>query len=95
MDSLPQERQIEEYEKTIKLLKEQNKKNPLLSLEEMHRLETKLDKLKEKIFSSLTAWERVLICRHPERPHSLDYVRHLFDDFTELHEIVPLVMIKR
>jgi len=31
------------------------------------------------------AWERVLLARHPQRPYTLDYVQHLFTDFTELH----------
>ena len=32
-----------------------------------------------------TAWDRVKLARHPERPHSLDYVRELMTDFVELH----------
>ncbi len=32
-----------------------------------------------------SAWERVQLARHPERPHALDYVRELTDDFVELH----------
>lgn len=35
--------------------------------------------------TELTAWDRVQIARHPERPTSLDYIERLFVDFTELH----------
>lgn len=84
MDVLPHEKQIVEYEKTIQQFKEQNKKNPLLSLDELHRLEKKLDKLKEKVYSSLTPWERVQICRHPNRPRSIDYIQNICEDFVEL-----------
>ncbi len=35
--------------------------------------------------TSLSAWERVKLARHPERPHTLDYVHQLMDDFVELH----------
>ena len=31
------------------------------------------------------SWERVLLARHPKRPHSLDYIQRLFTDFVELH----------
>ncbi len=33
----------------------------------------------------LTAWDRVLRARHPERPRTLDYARAIMDDFVELH----------
>jgi acetyl-CoA carboxylase carboxyl transferase subunit alpha len=32
-----------------------------------------------------TAMERVQLARHPERPHTLDFVERLFEDFTEFH----------
>ncbi|GBD15605.1 Acetyl-coenzyme A carboxylase carboxyl transferase subunit alpha [bacterium HR26] len=32
-----------------------------------------------------TAWERVELARHPARPHTLDYLTDLLDDFVELH----------
>lgn len=31
------------------------------------------------------SWERVLLARHPKRPHALDYIGRIFTDFTELH----------
>jgi acetyl-CoA carboxylase carboxyl transferase subunit alpha len=31
------------------------------------------------------AWQRVLLARHPQRPYFLDYVQHLFRDFSEIH----------
>ncbi len=31
------------------------------------------------------AWSRVLLARHPKRPHSLDYIRRLIPDFQEIH----------
>jgi len=84
MEVLPHEKQIVEYQKTIQQFKEHNAKNSLLSKEELHKLERKLDQLKEKVYSSLSPWERVQICRHPDRPRSIDYIQHLCDDFVEL-----------
>lgn len=31
------------------------------------------------------AWRRVLLARHPKRPHSLDYIQRIFTDFQEVH----------
>lgn len=54
--------------------------------------DSKIDKLNKdhenltkKIFSSLTDWQISQLARHPLRPHSLDYVSNIFDNFTELH----------
>ncbi|MCX6344638.1 MAG: acetyl-CoA carboxylase carboxyltransferase subunit alpha [Armatimonadetes bacterium] len=48
-------------------------------------LEKDRDRLLNEIFTNLTAWDRVLLARHPRRPYTLDYVRVMFDDFTDLH----------
>ena len=34
---------------------------------------------------STSAFERVQLARHPERPHTLDFIERLFEDFTEIH----------
>lgn len=83
MDILPHEKQIHEYEKTIEHLKKQSQDNPLFS-NEIKKLEKKLVELKRKVYSELTPWERVLICRHPSRPHTVDYVKNICENFVEL-----------
>jgi acetyl-CoA carboxylase carboxyl transferase subunit alpha len=35
--------------------------------------------------TTLTPWDKVQLARHPQRPHTLDYVRLLCEDFVELH----------
>ncbi len=42
------------------------------------------EKTKE-IFANLTDWQIVQMARHPNRPHTLDYIENVFDDFVELH----------
>ena len=83
MDILPHEKQIHEYEKTIEHLKKQSQDNPLFS-NEIKKLEKKLVELKRKVYSELSPWERVLICRHPSRPHTVDYVKNICENFVEL-----------
>ena len=41
--------------------------------------------LTKKIFSNLTDWQISQLARHPLRPHTLDYIPNIFDNFTELH----------
>jgi acetyl-CoA carboxylase carboxyl transferase subunit alpha len=83
-DRLPHEKQIFEYIKTIDHLKKQNQGNSLFN-SEISKLEEKLDHLKEKVYTELTAWERVSICRHPQRPKTLDYIKNICESFVELH----------
>ena len=82
---LTHEKQIKECEEALSRLKEQNESSDVWSDEEMVRLETRLEKLKAKVYSQLSAWERVTISRHPERPQSKDYIDHIVEGFEELH----------
>ncbi|MGH2570414.1 MAG: acetyl-CoA carboxylase carboxyltransferase subunit alpha [bacterium] len=52
--------------------------------EELTRLETKAEQLREQIFSGLTRWQRVQLARHPRRPYTQDYLEVLADGFLEL-----------
>ena len=42
-------------------------------------------KLTEKIYSDLSSWQNVQVARHPERPHFVDYIERVTDQFDELH----------
>ena len=53
--------------------------------EEVRRIRRELVNLKRKIYSSLTPWQTVEVARHWDRPHTLDYVELIFDEFVELH----------
>ncbi len=48
-------------------------------------LKKKLEKKKKEIYSDLSAWQRVQISRHPQRPYTLEYIESITDDFIELH----------
>jgi len=85
MDILPHEKQILEFEKNIEKLKSKKGMDVELSSQELTRLNKKLEQLKKKVYSSLTAWERVLICRHPDRPRSIDFINNISEEFLELH----------
>ena len=49
-------------------------------------LEKKIKEKRKEIFSNLTAWERVQVSRHPDRPYTMAYIEAITDgDFIELH----------
>ncbi|TFE00937.1 acetyl-CoA carboxylase carboxyl transferase subunit alpha [Jeotgalibacillus salarius] len=53
--------------------------------EEIAKLEERLTRLEEDIYSSIKPWDRVQLARHPERPTALEYIEELFEDFMEMH----------
>jgi acetyl-CoA carboxylase carboxyl transferase subunit alpha len=52
---------------------------------ELERLRQEVAELKREFYLHLGAWQRTQLARHAQRPYPLDYVRLLFQDFTELH----------
>jgi acetyl-CoA carboxylase carboxyl transferase subunit alpha len=52
---------------------------------QMTRLERDLERQTHELYDHLTPWQRVQVARHKNRPHTVDYVKFLFDDFFELH----------
>ena len=52
---------------------------------EVIRLNESAVKLTEKIYSNLSPWQNVQVARHPERPHFIDYIERITDQFDELH----------
>lgn len=85
MQLLEHEKKIEEYRKTIDQLIEQNKENPVFSAQEVKKMEKNLHALEKEVYSHLTPWQRVTICRHPARPHSIDYIENICEEFEEIH----------
>jgi acetyl-CoA carboxylase carboxyl transferase subunit alpha len=79
------ERPILELETKIQELKQFAQVEKVDFAGEIVRLERKVARLQEDIFSNLTAWQRTQIARHPSRPYALDYIRLMLTDFLELH----------
>src|SRR5574343_1662345 len=81
-----------DFEKTIQELEEQIEKTKALSEKSkidltatIKDLEDKMLAEKKRVYGSLNGWQRVQISRHPERPYTLDYIEHCFEDFIEQH----------
>lgn len=79
------EKPILELERKIEELKGLTETEKIDLSSEIKHLTQRLEKLKREIFENLTAWQRVQIARHPQRPYTLDYIDLIMKDFIELH----------
>jgi acetyl-CoA carboxylase carboxyl transferase subunit alpha len=52
---------------------------------EIERIRREVEELKHDFYTNLGVWQRVLLARHPLRPYTDDYIRLLFEDFSEIH----------
>ena len=78
------ERPLAEIIEKIEALQAASNEDPEL-LGQIEKLRKEEEKLKNKIFSKLSTWQKVQVARHPQRPHTSDYIRAVFSDFIELH----------
>lgn len=84
MYELDFEKQIRDLEEKIKELSKMSESKDVDIVEEVLTLQKKLDKLLGDTYKKLSPWQKVQVARHPERPHFLDYIKILIEDFTEL-----------
>lgn len=84
-DYLSFEQPIAELEAKIDELRLVNSDNRISINEEIDNLLIKSERLTEKVYSNLSPWQVSQVARHPLRPYTLDYIRHIFTDFEELH----------
>jgi acetyl-CoA carboxylase carboxyl transferase subunit alpha len=81
--SLPFEKEIVEMEELLARL-ENRPAGQAAPTDEIRRIRRELSNLMRKIYSDLTAWDTILVSRHPNRPQTLDYINLIFTDFVEL-----------
>ena len=84
-DYLEFEKSIAALEKKIIDLESSEKFSEDKISSEVDKLNDSVVKLTKKIYSNLSPWQCVQVARHPLRPHFLDYVEKICDDFDELH----------
>jgi acetyl-CoA carboxylase carboxyl transferase subunit alpha len=78
------EKPIAELEGKIEELRHLSDQGDVNIADEVAKLQTKADRLLKQTYAKLTAWQKTLVARHPERPHFTDYVGGLIEDFTPL-----------
>lgn len=85
MNFLEFERPIAELEAKIDELRHLKDAAGIDIVKEVTTLEKKVKEVIEQVFSNLSDWQISQVARHPERPHTLDYIQRIFTDFRELH----------
>ena len=78
------EKPIAELEGKIKELRHLSDGDGINIVDEVGRLQDKLDRLLAQTYGKLSPWHKTLVARHPDRPHFMDYAAALFDGFTIL-----------
>jgi acetyl-CoA carboxylase carboxyl transferase subunit alpha len=85
MHFLEFERPIAELEGKIVELQKLAEADPTMDIgPDVARLRGRAGEMVRDTYARLTPWQKVLVARHPERPHFLDYARLILDDFTPL-----------
>lgn len=77
------EKSIFELEAKIKDLKSLDSSDIKLT-DEIRKLELKLARISDDVYSHLTPWNKLQMARHPERPQSMDYIDEIITDFIPL-----------
>lgn len=79
------EKPILELQRRLQDLKSHSNEHELDFDSEVEAMETKIRETRREIYDKLTAWQRVQIARHVQRPFALDYVSRCFTEWVELH----------
>lgn len=79
------EKPIAELEGKLQELRQFSERQGVDVGQSIEILEERIVSERERIYSQLSPWQRVLLARHPERPYVRDYIKRLFTDFLELH----------
>lgn len=85
VEPLEFEKPIADLERQLAELKNNSAGQDIGAETEIEKIEEKIAKMKYEVYQGLTSWQRVQIARHTQRPFTLDYIDHCFDDFMELH----------
>ena len=82
---LPFEKPINELEQKLNELKSFSEGQEINVAKEIERMEQKIAETRKKVYGNLTAWKRVQVARHPQRPYFRDYVKLMVTEYSELH----------
>ncbi|MEQ8229515.1 MAG: acetyl-CoA carboxylase carboxyltransferase subunit alpha [Rhodospirillales bacterium] len=78
------EKPIAELEGKIEELRHLSSDGEMNIADEVGKLQTKVEKLLTTTYEKLSPWQKTQVARHHDRPHAMDYINALIDDFTPL-----------
>src|SRR3984893_6881302 len=79
------EKPIFELQRRLEDLKEHSKEHDVDLESEVEAIESKIRQTRRQVYGNLSAWQRVQIARHVQRPFALDYIERCFTGWVELH----------
>jgi len=79
------EKPILELQRRLQEIREHSDRHDVDIDSEVEAMEAKINATRREIYDNLTAWQRVQIARHVQRPFAFDYIERCFTDWVELH----------
>ena len=78
------QQELEQMEKQIARLESLAGDNKS-AIDQLHQLHEKVNALRAQVGGTMSAWQRTELARHAQRPYTLDYIEHIFTDWSEIH----------
>ncbi|MGB2665112.1 MAG: hypothetical protein WAK48_13985, partial [Candidatus Acidiferrum sp.] len=85
LPTLERQKEIARLEKDVEELRRLSAVSPNGDDTELERLKQEVLELRREFYTHLGPWQRAQIARHPQRPHTLDWIGLMITDFIELH----------
>lgn len=83
--SLPFESPVQALEIKLAELEAFSQEQDIDVSHEIQNMKEKIEQTRNNIYANLTAWQKVQVARHPNRPYTMDYINAMCTDFVEIH----------
>src|SRR5580692_6387715 len=83
MEKRQRRRELEQLEREVDDLQRLSRNGS--SPPELAKIREQVSEMRREFFTHISAWQRTQLARHPQRPYTLDFIRLLCTDFSELH----------
>ena len=83
--TLPFEAPVAELETKLHELEAFSNEQDIDVSHEISRMKEKIEQTRTDIYANLSAWQKVQVARHPDRPYTMDYINTMTTDFIEIH----------
>ena len=83
--NLPFESPIAELDIKLQELESFSNEQDIDVSHEISRMKEKIEQTRDDIYANLSAWQKVQVARHPDRPYTMDYINAMTTDFIEIH----------
>ncbi|MEN7973811.1 MAG: acetyl-CoA carboxylase carboxyltransferase subunit alpha [Verrucomicrobiota bacterium] len=83
--SLPFEEPVVKLETKLQELESFSNEQDIDVSHEIQNMKEKIEQTRKDIYANLTAWQKVQVARHPNRPYTMDYINAITTDFVEIH----------